>query len=120
MNYKKLLCNFDRDFPEEECVIKAKENAIYEGEKMYLCAIIDKRFEKEICFKIMKPYKWIGDETTEESFKGLTGFAWINESGYYVDHYKNPIHDEDEFVIAFMPYEDDESSLNLLFGIRED
>jgi hypothetical protein len=100
----------EKHFPKEECVIKStKEKGIYESDKTYLCLIIDKRFRDYRQIKLMKPYLWIGDETEDENFKGQIGFGWLclSENNNPYDNWENPITIWDEFVIGWLPYEED-------------
>ena len=109
-NFKDIYNDLNTNFPVSDCTIKnSKEKSIYDSDKQYLCMIIDKRFNNEVSFKIMKPYIWIGNETDIEEFKNQTGYGWIDRDGNYIDNFENPIHGDidDWFVIGFKEYKDD-------------
>ncbi len=108
-NFKDIYSKLQHKFPVEECIIKTKEHGIYDGQNFYLCMIIDKRFKDEVQIKKLKPYIWIGDESIySDQFQEQYGWGWTTESGnYYVDNFENPIHEEYEVCIGFMPYENE-------------
>ena len=108
-NFTDIFKAMQTKFPVEECTEKdEKEEAIYNSNNEYLCLILDKRFKNNMELRIMKPYIWVGDDTKQKEFKGLTGYAWIDKDGNYIDNFENPVHGYcwDEFVIGFVPYED--------------
>lgn len=110
-NFKDIYNNLQYEFPSKECTIKASEKGIYDGKNYYLCLVIDKRFKNTAQIKKLKPYIWIGNKSNNpEVFKDQFGWGWIDDYGYYIDNYENPIHDEDEFVIGFAPYEDNDDN----------
>ena len=104
-NFKDIYNNLSTQFPEKECTIKTSEKGIYDGKNYYLCLVIDKRFKDGVQIKKLKPYIWIGNKSNNPKvFKDQFGWGWVDQYGYYVDNFENPIHDEDEFVIGFIPY----------------
>lgn len=101
---------FEKKFPVEKCTIKSKnpkEKGIYESDSKYLCLIFDKRFPDYRQIKTMTPYIWVGAELGEERFKDYIGYGWVDNSGQPYDNYENPITNWDEFVIGWLPYEED-------------
>lgn len=116
-NFKDIYNNLQYKFPEKECTIKASEKGIYDGKNYYLCLVINKKFKNEIQLKKLKPYIWIGNKSNNpKAFKNQFGWGWVDDYGNYVDNYKNPIHDEDEFIIGFIPYveNDDDELWNII------
>ena len=110
-NLKDIHGMLQTDFPVEECTIKSdKEDGIYNSNKQYLCMILDNRFQNHAELRIMTPYIWVGNDLVHideyKQFKDFVGCGWIDDSGYFIDHYNNPIHGEDEYeyVIGFTEY----------------
>ncbi len=104
-NFKDILRQMNRIFPVNECTIKTKEQAIYEGNTEYLCMIIDKRFKNNIEFRIMKPYIWVGAESNIKGSENEVLYGWIDKNGNWIDNFEKPIHDWDEYVVGFIKYE---------------
>jgi hypothetical protein len=104
-NFMDLLNQMTMIFPLEECAIKAKEPAIYEGNTEYLCMIIDKRFNNNIELRIMKPYIWVGSESNIKGSENEILCGWFDRDDNYVDNYARPIHNYNEFVVGFVKYE---------------
>ena len=84
-----------KNFPSDECINPcSREKGVFEGNKEYLCLILDNRFDDRAQLKIMKPYVYNG-------FEGY-GQAWVDSSGNYTSNLDQPIHPcEDEFVVGF-------------------
>lgn len=110
MNLQTIYKNMKTRFPVKDCTIKnSKEKGIYDSDKKYLCLILDKRFTHEATLKIMKPYLWVGSETSVPEFKNEKGYGWTDKYNNYIDHYQLPIHGDtdDCFVIGFIEYNEE-------------
>jgi len=108
-NLKDIYKSINNKFPIHDCTLRDEnEKGIYNSNRSYLCMIIDKRFEEEAIFRIMKPYIWTGKESGEKEFKDDFGWGWVDSSGNFIDNFENPIHgqNDDEYVIGFVEYKD--------------
>lgn len=100
-NVGSFKSQFDTIFPVDECIIPHnKEKGIYDGVSQYLCLVIQTKYNGAR-LEIMTPYKWIGDESDEEMFKGQIGWGWTDGSNP-IDNFENPIQDYDEFVMGWI------------------
>jgi hypothetical protein len=123
-NFKDIYNNLQNKFPVKECTVRTLQQGVYDGKKYYLCLIVDKRFKDEIQMKVLKPYVWIGNKSSDpDYFKDQIGWGWTTDDGnYYVDNFENPIHEENEVVIGFILYKDKDNGDSELWDLinRED
>lgn len=93
----------NKEFPIEDCtLLNNRDKHIYNSLAQYICLIVDKGFLAERVIKIMSPYIYIED--------GFSTFAWIDKNGNWIDNFENPVHGygySNEFVIGWIPYEED-------------
>lgn len=112
-NYLDVLKHMNTKFPIEECTLQDEDDcAVYESNEKYLCLIVDKRFDNELILKVMKPYIWVGkdssDKQLKKDYKDFIGYGWIDViNSYFVDNFENPIKEYGDYVIGFVKYEDE-------------
>lgn len=97
-----MFDDFERvKFPEESCSIQnAREKDILDSVDVYLCIIVDKRWPTQCRLEHLHPYT----AKDLDSEKRLFGWVRIDFDGY-VDHITNPIHFDDERVVAWKKVE---------------
>lgn len=95
----------DNGFPVNDCINKNKEENIYDGERYYLCLVIDARFPGYFEIMRLKPYIWKDKETKSISF------GWTDEHGNIVDNLYKSIHIDDRCVIGCIIDESDDDFL---------
>lgn len=83
-------------FPESECVHPCpREAGIMEGKSLYLCVLVDQRFDDSACLVLAFPYIF-----TEDDGNVLWGWSSQGNKQWY-DHKTRSVHGDNERVIAW-------------------
>lgn len=84
-----------KTFPKKLCTQQVPEEGIKEATAFFVCVVVDKRFEDRLQVRLLKPYTCTSE--------GETLFGWSDESGNFVDHKTNNIHNDPDTVVAWKP-----------------
>jgi hypothetical protein len=111
-----------RKFPRHMCTEKCeREDDVINSDDdcYYLCIVIDDRFSSHGRLAIMKPYVAITPQEMVDTGDPTELYGWVDKDGNFIDNYANPIHCDDEHVVAWTKLNSNELYLRELAGVKK-
>ena len=87
-------------FPVEDCTVpNAREKGIKDAppEVLYLCVLVDQRFNNYGSLRLLRPYTAVNLPDEEPD----TLWGWVDDSGNFHDHFERGIHLDNLVVVAW-------------------